>query len=237
MSAPDLRHGEMPELFTRVPEPFASDLDPTAPWGILGETLDRILADLPARELLSPIPPGVHLLGDGFHLGEEVVIYPGAVLEAPVWIGRGVTIRPGVYVRGGAWIGDGCLLGANTEVKRGILFPGAHAPHLNYVGDSILGSGVNLGAGTILSNFRHDGREVMIPVGLGRLATGRRKLGAILGEGVKTGCNCVVHPGAVVGRGTQIYPGVQLRSGIYPVHRVIKLRQQVQTVALSQAGT
>lgn len=122
------------------------------------------------------------------------------------------------------------MVGTNTEVKRAVFLPGAKAPHQNYVGDSILGAGVNLGAGTILSNFRHDGLEVAISVGSERLPTGRRKLGAILGDGVLTGCNAVLHPGVVVGRGSQIYPGVQLRSGLYPADCIVKLRQQLEIV-------
>jgi NDP-sugar pyrophosphorylase family protein len=165
-------------------------------------------------------------IGRGSRIGD------GATIEGPVWIGRDVEIRPGAYLRGGCWIGDGAVVGASTEVKRAILLPGAHAPHLNYVGDSILGSGVNLGAGTILSNFRHDGGEISIRRGDRRLATGRRKLGAILGDDVLTGCNAVLHPGVVVGRGTQIYPGVQLRNGIYPAGRVVKLRQEIELVDL-----
>ena len=108
----------------------------------------------------------------------------------------------------------------------------AKAPHLNYVGDSILGADVNLGAGTILSNFRHDGRFIEIPFKVQRLETGRRKLGAILGDGVLTGCNSVLHPGVIVGRETQIYPGVQLRPGIYPEKSVVKLKQELEVVPL-----
>src|SRR4029077_5968117 len=133
------------------------------------------------------------------------------------------------YLRGGVWIGDRCVVGTNTEVKRAILLPHAKAPHLNYVGDSILGRDVNLGAGTILSNFRHDGKEGRIASngfsGTSPIGSGRRKLGAVLGDGVLTGCNCVLHPGVVVGRGTQIYPGVQLRSGIYPEKSIVKPRE------------
>ena len=124
-------------------------------------------------------------------------------------------------------------------MKRAILFPGAHAAHLNYVGDSILGNDVNLGAGVILSNFRHDGRSVAIPTGAGhdeRLATGKRKLGAILGDGVAVGCNSVLNPGTIVGARTQIYTGVQLRSGIYPADSLIKLRQELEIVAARPAG-
>jgi NDP-sugar pyrophosphorylase family protein len=88
-----------------------------------------------------------------------------------------------------------------------------------------------LGAGTILSNFRHDGREIRIPEGGARIPTGRRKLGAVLGDGVNTGCNCVLHPGVIVGSGSQLYPGVHLRPGIYGAQLLIKLRQQLELVA------
>ena len=127
------------------------------------------------------------------------------------------------------------MVGASTEIKRAILLAHAKAPHLNYIGDSILGAHVNLGAGTILSNFRHDGREIRIPVpgDTGHsIPSGRRKLSAVLGDGVLTGCNCVVHPGVVVGRGTQIYPGVQLRAGIYPEKSIVKLKQELDVVPL-----
>ena len=220
----------LPRLFVELPEPLASAFDPTAPWALLGEPLDELLAALPSAAIEIGLSPDVHLVGDGFAIGAGTRIAPGAVLEGPLVIGRDVEIRAGAYLRGGCWIGDGCVIGANTEMKRAILLPRAHAPHLNYVGDSILGRGVNLGAGTILSNFRHDGREVRIPHAGERLATGRRKLGAILGDGVLTGCNCVLHPGTIVGAGTQIYPGVLLRPGVYPAASVVKLRQELEIV-------
>ena len=107
--------------------------------------------------------PGAHLIGDRIVLGKGSRIAPGAVVEGPVWIGEDVEIRVGAYLRGGCWVGDDCVVGANVEMKRAILFPGAHAAHLNYVGDSILGNDVNLGAGVILSNFRHDGKQIADP--------------------------------------------------------------------------
>jgi len=216
----------MPPLFDALPEPFAASYDPNAPWSLLSDALDAILEALPSSRIDIRLSPDVHLLGDGIVIGAGTHIGPGAVIEGPIWIGRDVEIRPGAYLRGGIWIGDGAVVGTNTEIKCSILLPGAKAPHLNYVGDSILGAGVNLGAGTILSNFRHDGREVRI----GRLSSGRRKLSSVLGDGVMTGCNCVLHPGVVVGRGTQIYPGVQLRPGLYPEESLIKLRQEIEVV-------
>ncbi|MFN7961677.1 MAG: hypothetical protein U0002_10430 [Thermoanaerobaculia bacterium] len=220
----------LPPLFARLPEAFAESFEFGAPWALLGEPLDALLKRLPSQAIEIALSPDVHLLGDGIRIGRGTRIGPGAVIEGPIWIGEDVEIRPGAYLRGGVYLGDGAVVGASTEVKRAIFFAGARAPHLNYVGDSILGEEVNLGAGTILSNFRHDGREITIPTAAGRIATGRRKLGAVLGDRVATGCNSVLNPGSIVGRGTEIYTGVQLRSGIYPAESVIKLRQELEIV-------
>ena len=221
----------LPTLFGGLPEEFARVYSTQRPWELLGEPLVELLAGLPSDRIETAIGPGVHLAGDGIAIGKGTRIHPGAVVEGPVWIGRDAEIRPGAYIRGGTWIGDGCVVGANTEIKHSILLAGAKAPHQNYVGDSILGTGVNLGAGTILSNFRHDGGKIAVPVEGGSQPTGRRKLGAVLGDGVLTGCNCVLHPGVIVGSKTQIYPGVQLRPGIYEAGQVIKLRQALEIVA------
>jgi len=221
---------EMPLLFAELPDVFASRFDPEAPWTLLGDALDEVLAGLPSSDIQTGLSPDVHLAGDRIVIGRGTRIHPSVVIEGPVFIGQDVEIRPGAFIRGGCWIGDRCIVGANTELKRALLLPHAKAPHLNYVGDSILGADVNLGAGTILSNFRHDGGRIHIPADDSRLDTGRRKLGAILGDGVLTGCNCVLHPGTVVGQGTQIYPGVHLRPGIYPAKSIVKLRQELEIV-------
>lgn len=221
----------LPPLFERMPAALAAHYDAATPWELLGEALDELLDALPAEGIEIPLSPDFHLLGDRIAIGQGTRILPGAVIEGPVWIGRDVEIRPGAYIRGGCWIGDRAIVGTHTEVKRSVMLPDARAPHQNYVGDSILGVGVNLGAGTILSNFRHDGREIHSR-GLDEslLATGRRKLGALLGDGVHTGCNCVLHPGAIVGRRTAIYPGAHLRASSYPANSVIKLRQSIEVV-------
>ncbi len=226
---------EISPLFAELPAVFAGLFDPHAPWNLLGDALDEILAALPSSDIQTGLSPDVHLAGDRIVIGQGTRIHPSVVIEGPVFIGRDAEIRPGAYIRGGCWIGDRCVVGANTELKRAILLPHAKAPHLNYVGDSILGMDVNLGAGTVLSNFRHDGGAIRIPgaplnPGDARFDTGRRKLGAILGDGVLTGCNCVLHPGCIVGRGTQIYPGVQLRAGIYPAGNLVKLKQNLEIV-------
>jgi UDP-N-acetylglucosamine diphosphorylase / glucose-1-phosphate thymidylyltransferase / UDP-N-acetylgalactosamine diphosphorylase / glucosamine-1-phosphate N-acetyltransferase / galactosamine-1-phosphate N-acetyltransferase len=224
--------GAAPELFRQLPDELAGAFDPERPWELLGAPLDGLLEALPSSRLESRPPPEAHLVGDRIVLSRGSRVHPGAVIEGPAFIGEGAEIRPGSYIRGGVWIGAGCIVGASTEVKRAILLPGAKAPHLNYVGDSILGEGCNLGAGTILSNFRHDGAEILIPFQGERVATGRRKLGAILGDGVLTGCNCVLHPGVVMGRESQLYPGIMLRPGFYPAGHMVKLRQEIEVLPL-----
>lgn len=220
----------LPPLFDRIPEPLRGGWDPERPWDLLGEPLEHLLAGLPAQRLDSPVSPEIHLVGEKIVLGEGVRIAPGVVIEGPVVVGDNTEIRPGAYIRGGSWIGSGCVIGASTEIKHSILFDGARAPHLNYVGDSVLGERVNLGAGTILSNFRHDGGQIVLTGDDGPRRTGRRKLGGILGDEIATGCNCVLHPGCLVGRETQLYPGVHLRSGIYPERRIVKLKQSLELV-------
>ncbi len=215
-----------PALFASVPDELVSGLAGDRPWDLLGQPLDDLFGALPGSAVETRLSPEVTLLGDRIVIGKGARIHPGVVIEGPVVIGDDVLIRSGVYIRGGSWVGGGSVVGANTELKRAVLLPGAKVPHLSYVGDSIVGSGANLGAGTILSNFRHDGGEIEIPTDGGRMASGRRKLGAVLGDDVKTGCNCVLSPGVVVGRGTRIYAGVVLRPGIYPEDSIIKLRQE-----------
>ncbi len=226
----------LPELWAELPAPFAAALDPARPWDLLGEPLDRALAELPSQRIEIALDPRVFLSGDRIVIGAGTRIAPGVTIVGPVRIGCDCEIRPGAYLRGGVWLGDGCVVGANVELKRAILGDRAKAPHLSYVGDSILGRGVNLGAGTILSNFRHDGGEIRIATPEGPLATGRRKLGALLGDGVATGCNSVLHPGCVVGARTRLYTGVQLRSGLWPADSMIKLRQELEVTTLEPRG-
>ncbi len=223
---------ELPPLFGRLPAPFDGRLDPARPWDLLEAPLDEILAALPSSELAGRIDRRAILVGDRIVVARGARVGPGAILEGPIYVGEDAEIRAGAYLRGGCWLGPGAIVGASSEVKRAIFLAGARAPHLNYVGDSVLGRDVNLGAGTVLSNFRHDGAEIAIPWRDERLRTGRRKLGAILGDGVATGCNSVLNPGTIVGAGTQIYTGVQLRSGVYPAGVVIKLRQQLEVLPL-----
>jgi NDP-sugar pyrophosphorylase family protein len=221
----------LPHLYAELPAPWIRHFDAAAPWRLLADPLTGVLGELPSQRIEIGLSPDFHLLGDRIAIGAGARIHPTAILEGPIFVGAGVTIRPGAYLRGGCWIGDGALIGANSEIKRSILLPGAEAPHLAYVGDSILGAKASLGAGVVLSNFRHDGQEIRVEVDGEAVGTGLSKLGSILGDGVRIGCNSVLAPGCIVGAGTVTYPGVRLRSAAYPADHIVKVRQQLEIVA------
>ncbi len=215
--------------------PHAALFDPGRPvWEALARPFDEYLEAWGPWECHTPLPPGVHLVEGPVAIGRECRIEPGAVLRGPVIVGDGCEIRTGAYLRGGVILGAGCVVGAHSELKRAILLDGAHAPHQNYVGDSILGRRVNLGAGTILSNVKNIGREVTVRLADTIVRTGLRKLGAILGDGCRTGCNTVLNPGVLMAPGCVTYPGVTLRAGYYPPATLIKLRQSQQVIVMTE---
>ncbi len=213
----------------------AAVFDPGRPvWEALGPALDAYLAAWEGWEVRSPLPAGVHVVEGPIAIGQGCRIEPGALLRGPLIVGEGCEIRTGAYVRGRVILGDGCVVGAHSEVKGAVFLDGAHAPHQNYVGDSVLGRDVNLGAGTILSNVKNVGREVTFRHEGELVSTGLRKFGAVLGDGCRTGCNTVLNPGVLMGPGCVTYPGVCLRSGFYPGGTLVKLRQSQQQVLLER---
>ena len=141
---------------------------------------------------------GAHasLYVDGrLQVGKGTTILPGVVIEGDVIIGDHCKVGPNCYIRGSTSIGDKCHVGQAVEIKNSILLPGTNVGHLSYLGDSILGEKVNCGAGTITSNLRHAGGAHRSPVGGRMVDTGRRKLGAIVGDGVHTGIHTSLYPG------------------------------------------
>ena len=159
--------------------------------------------------------------GGGGQICEVVSIAGGGRIEGPCYVGAGAELRHAAYLRGDSWICAGAVVGHATEVKHSVLLPGAKAPHFNYVGDSLLGGDVNLGAGVKLSNLRNDGRNVLVR-GLGDpVDSGLRKFGAILGEGTGLGCNAVTNPGVVLGMRCNVWPNVTV-SGAHPAGSVLR---------------
>ena len=169
----------------------------------------------------SVVLPGAYLANDRIAIGSNTVIEPGALITGPVVIGSSAEIRQGAYIRGNCIIGNGCVVGHTTEMKASIMLDGAKAGHFAYIGDSILGSDVNLGAGTKLANLKMIPGTVSVRCGKELVDTGRRKIGAILGDRTETGCNSVTSPGTLMGPRSIIYPGVSVPAAHYPGRTVI----------------
>jgi len=161
------------------------------------------------------IMPGAFLYDDKVEIGAGTIVEPGALIKGPAIIGRDAEIRQGAYMRGDCIVGDRCVVGHATEMKASIMFNGAQAGHFAYVGDSILGNNVNLGAGTKLANLKMISGNIIVKSDKNQLETGRRKLGAILGDGTETGCNSVTSPGTLLSPGSIVYPGVAVPGGHY----------------------
>lgn len=175
------------------------------PWDLL-EINELVVAAIQGDDIEGEVHASTVVEGT-IRLGKGSRILPGVFIEGNVVIGENCRIGPNCYVRGNTSIGDGCHIGQSVEIKNCIILPGTNVGHLSYVGDSILGEGVNFGAGTIVSNFRHDGGNHRSEVSGELVDTGRRKFGAIVGDGVHTGIGTLVYPGR------KIWPNMSTRPG------------------------
>jgi NDP-sugar pyrophosphorylase family protein len=174
-------------------------------WEVLPKIAAYLKKNLPQNSRAKII--GSPSIGENVFLGEGTIVEPGAYIRGPAWIGKNCEIRHGAYLRENVIAGDGCVLGNSSEFKNCLLLSGAHAPHFNYVGDSLVGRDVNLGAGVILSNYRLDGQVIRVRNAGTLMETGLRKFGAIIGDGASVGCNAVLNPGSLVSKKARILPG------------------------------
>lgn len=190
------------EIFPSLSEDKTEDvpiwLETSKPWKILEDDENGIQAQI--TDLIK-------------NDGNYEVIHPTAKIgdyvsiEGPCFVGPGAEIKSGAFLRRGSWICSGAIVGHCSEVKNSILLPGSKAPHFNYVGDSILGLGANLGAGAKLSNVRNDRRTIHVTNSKGeRFDSGMMKLGAMIGDGSQLGCNVVTNPGTIISPGVMISP-------------------------------
>lgn len=168
---------------------------------------------------------GYHLLRDGVLVGDNVTIFDTATIIPPAIIGANTEIRPGAFLRGNVIIGEACVIGNSSELKNCILLNHVQVPHYNYVGDSILGDYAHMGAGSILSNLKSDGKNVVIHADID-YDTNLRKVGSFLGEHADIGCGSVLNPGTIIGKNTQVYPLTMLR-GAYPESSIVKGTNEV----------
>ncbi len=181
------------------------------PWNLL-ESAEHIF-DQCERNIEGEVEEGVVLEGT-IYLGVGSVVKSGSRIEGPAYIGKDCVIGPNAYIRGRSSIEDDCYIGQAVEVKNSIIGSGTRIPHLSYVGDSVIGEGCNLGAGTIIANLRFEEEEIRTEVKGKMVKTGRKKMGAVLGDGVKTGINVSIMPGVMISSNTVIYPGETIKKNI-----------------------
>ena len=188
-------------------------LDLSYPWDLLSAN-ESLLAGLESQNL-GEVEENVVMKGV-VAIGENTVIRSGSYIVGPVVIGRDCQIGPNCYIRPATSIADDCHIGGAVEVKNSIIMRGSKLPHHNYVGDSVIGEGCNFGAGAKVANLRLDGKDILVA----DIATGRRKLGAIIGDGVEIGINASINVGSIIGDNAHIGPGAVASGVILPNSRI-----------------
>ena len=205
------------ELFD-LSHTIAADLfeGKTYPWEVLPLIKDYIYElgkTLPEDEF-DQVQPGVWV-------AKDAKVYPSAYLGAPCIIDHKAEVRHCAFIRESAIVGKGTVVGNSVELKNVILFDNVETPHYNYVGDSVLGWHAHMGAGSITSNVKSDRLLVVVKAEVEALETGRKKVGAMLGDWVEVGCNSVLNPGTVIGPHTNVYPTSSVR-GVIPANSIYK---------------
>jgi acetyltransferase-like isoleucine patch superfamily enzyme len=173
-------------------------------------------------ENASLLLPGSFLGDDLIEISPGVLVESAATIYGPSILGPGTTVRQGAYVRGSVITGTNVLIGHATEAKNIVMLDNAKAGHFAYLGDSIIGKDVNLGAGTKLANLKMSYFPYHFTVGGKTIEVERRKFGAILADGVETGCNAVTNPGTLIGQNTKVMPNTSVKAGYYAPFNVIK---------------
>ena len=191
----------------------------TYPWEILPQ-----IKEIVARVIESGLEGYTEIM-PGVLVAENVKIAKTATIEAPAIIGKDTELRPGAFLRGNVIVGEKCVVGNSSELKNCILLNHVQVPHYNYVGDSILGDYAHMGAGSILSNLKSGGKNIVIH-GDKEYETGLRKIGGFLGEYADIGCGSVLNPGTIIGKNTQVYPLSMLR-GCFPENSIVKSQENV----------
>ena len=193
----------------------------TYPWEVLADISDFIV------QLGSTLPEDeFEKRGENVWIAKDAKVFPSAYIGGPCIIDHGAEIRHCAFIRGSAIVGKNAVVGNSTELKNSILFDNVQTPHYNYVGDSVLGYKAHMGAGSITSNVKSDKTLVVIKSAEESIETGRKKVGAILGDFVEIGCNSVLNPGTVLGRNASVYPTSCVR-GVVPENSIYKDKDNI----------
>lgn len=186
------------------------------PWEVLPEIKSII------KELIAKLDKNEYKeIKESVWIHKSVEIASNAEVMGPAIIAEGTCIRHCAFVRDNVIIGKNCVIGNSCEIKNSIIFDDTQIPHFNYVGDSILGYHSHMGAGSIVSNLKSDGKNITVNDGQNKVETNLRKFGAIIGDNVEIGCNSVMNPGTVIGRNSNIYPLARVR-GLVPENSIYK---------------
>ena len=198
-------------------------MDIGKPWDLL-EANKVILSEMP-ESIEGEVEQGA-TIKNGAVIEKGALIKSGAYIEGPVYISEGAVVGPNCYLRAYTYLGRNVKVGNAVEIKNSIIMEGTNVGHLSYVGDSVIGRESNFGAGTITANLRHDNQAVMVTVKGQRISSGRRKLGAIIGDDVKTGIGTSIGPGVVLHQGARTGIGVIVDNDIQPMQLVIAKQKQ-----------
>ena len=192
-------------------------IDVARPWDLL--EANRILMAGLKADVKGEVSDKATVIGN-IQVGKGTRILPGSYVIGPAIIGEDCEIGPDAYIRPSTSIGSHCKIGAAVEIKNSIIMDRTNVPHLSYVGDSVIGERCNFGAGTKVANLRLDEKEVQVVVDGVKTGSGRRKLGVIMGDDVKTGVNASIDVGTIIGEGTMIGMGAVARGTIAPKSRI-----------------
>ena len=219
----NLNQTEQSELFHEVRQP----------WDVLPRIEEYLSTNL-RPEQNGQVHNQAVIQGD-VYIGEGSVIDAGALICGPVRIGRNCRIGHGAVLRKNVVVGDDCGIGHAVELKNSLLFNGCKVAHFNYVGDSVLGTNVHLGAGVILSNYRLIRGNVSVRLEGRKIETGMHKLGALIGDRTEIGCNTVLQPGTIIGQDCVLYPNINF-GGVLPANRLVKNKNELEVVPRQEDG-
>lgn len=207
----DLVHYKHADIFNKT----------TYVWEVLPK-IAEYLSSQTLGQIETEIPSGAYLENPKqISIGKGSVVEPGAFIRGPCIIGEKCTIRQGAYIRGDLITGEKCVIGHDTEIKNAILLNEVHAAHFAYVGDTILGNYVNLGAGTKCANLKLDNGHIVVLFQGQHIPTGLRKFGAVIGDRTQIGCNAVINPGTLIGKNVSCYPCVNI-GGIIESDQIVR---------------
>jgi len=204
-------------------------IDVGKPWDLL--EANELIMKGAIREIAGKVEDGATIKGSVV-IDPSAHIKSGAYIEGPVYIGPECVVGPNCYIRAHTVLVARVKIGNAVEIKNSIIMEDTNVGHLSYVGDSVIGRYSNFGAGTITANLRHDDQSVKVTVKDRRVDSGRRKLGAIISDNVKTGIGTSIAPGVVIATGARTGVGTIVEKDIGE-NVLVRPRQETETIHLN----